>query len=134
MYADGKGVTKDLRAAVVCFSKAADHGNAAAQFKLGLMYENGEGVPQDFTAAVTRYRDAAERGDPDAQYKLGAMYASGKGMPRDDVTAFMWFSLAASAGNTDALESGEQIASRLSAAQLMEARKLVRDWEPKSNF
>jgi TPR repeat protein len=62
------------------------------------------------------------------------MYASGKGLPRDDVTAYMWFSLSASAGNADALQQGEVVASRMTPSQMIAAQKLVRDWEPKSNF
>ena len=91
-------------------------------------------MPQDSTAAVMRYRDAAERGEPGAQYKLGAMYQSGKGMPRDDVMAYVWFNLAASAGNLEALEGGEAVARRLTAAQMTEAQRLVRDWKPKTNY
>ena len=32
--------------------QAAEQGNAAAQFNLGVMYENGQGVRQDYAQAV----------------------------------------------------------------------------------
>jgi TPR repeat protein len=132
--AEGRGVPKDLRAALVWLAKAAEHGSAAAHYRLAVMYESGDGVPQDRTAAVIHYRAAAERGEPAAQYKLGAMYQSGEGMPRDYVMAYMWFNLAASAGNVDALEGGEAVARRLTAAQMTEAQKLVREWKPRTNY
>ena len=38
--------------------KAAEHGDANAQYNLGLMYDNGQGVTQDHTEAVRWYRKA----------------------------------------------------------------------------
>jgi tetratricopeptide (TPR) repeat protein len=54
----------------VC-SKAAEQGDAAAQFNLGLMYYFGEGVQQDYAEAEKWYRKAAEQGDASAEYNLG---------------------------------------------------------------
>ena len=48
------------------FRKAAEHGYAKAQFRLGRMYENGQGVPQDDVEALKWYRKAAEKGDAEA--------------------------------------------------------------------
>ncbi|WP_303396492.1 SEL1-like repeat protein, partial [Pseudomonas fragi] len=39
----------------------AEQGDAAAQYKLGIMYATGEGVAQDAKQAVTWYRKAAEQ-------------------------------------------------------------------------
>ena len=46
---------------------AADQGDAAAQFNLGVMYDNGRGVLKDEAEAVRWYRLAAEQGDADAR-------------------------------------------------------------------
>ncbi len=40
--------------------QAAEQGNAAVQFNLGVMYENGQGVRQDYVQAVQWYRKASE--------------------------------------------------------------------------
>ncbi|MBM3794707.1 MAG: sel1 repeat family protein [Acidobacteria bacterium] len=40
-YAKGEGVPKDAAQAVFWYRKAADQGNANAQFNLGLMSYNG---------------------------------------------------------------------------------------------
>ena len=63
--------------------QAAEQGNAAAQFSLGLMYADGEGVPKDDAEAVRWYRLAAEQGNAAAQFSLGLMYADGEGVPKD---------------------------------------------------
>jgi TPR repeat protein len=47
--------------AVPSWRRAAEQGEARAQFKLGMMNELGVGVPQDDTEAVDWYRKAAER-------------------------------------------------------------------------
>jgi TPR repeat protein len=47
MYGDGTGVPKDEQQAVFWYRKAADQGDAVAQYNLGVMYANGTGVPKD---------------------------------------------------------------------------------------
>ena len=63
MYEQGHGVPQDYAEAVKWYRKAADQGDAFAQYNLGVMYDNGEGVPQDQAEAVKWYRKAAEQGD-----------------------------------------------------------------------
>ena len=41
------------------YGKAADQGNAEAQFDLGRMYEKGQGVPQDYLYAHMWFNLAA---------------------------------------------------------------------------
>ena len=78
--------------------QAADQGDAAAQYNLGLMYTNGEGVLEDDAEAVRWFRLAAEQGHAKAQLNLGGMYALGRGLPKDDAEAVRWFQLAAEQG------------------------------------
>ena len=63
MYANGQGIPKDEYEAVKWFRKAAEQGDATAQFNLGIMYYNGQGVTQDDSEAVRWLRKAAEQGD-----------------------------------------------------------------------
>lgn len=48
--------------AVSWYRKAADGGNAAAQYNLGVMYANGRGVPKNDAQAGVWFRKAAEQG------------------------------------------------------------------------
>jgi hypothetical protein len=48
--------------AVSWYRKAAERGNAAAQYSLGIMYANGRGVLKDSAQAATWYRKAAAQG------------------------------------------------------------------------
>src|SRR6266849_47583 len=132
MYDQGLGVTRDYAVAASWFRKAADQGFAAAQLSLGVMYENGLGVPQDFTTAVSWYRRAAGQGNTAAQLNLGIMFDNGWGVAQNHVIALMWFSLAAAMGDRDAARSRDIAAAKMTPAQLAEAQRLAREWEPKS--
>ncbi len=63
--------------------KAANQGDASAQFSLGSTYEYGLGVRVDYKEAAKWYRKAAEQGDTWAQVSLGDMYVNGKGVRKD---------------------------------------------------
>jgi TPR repeat protein len=112
------------------YRKAADQGDADAQFNLGAGYDNGQGVPQDYAEALKWYRLAADQGVASAQYNLAVMYANGQGVPQDYVRAYMWFNLAAAQGLQGAEEDRDQVAQQMTAAQIAEAQKLAREWKP----
>jgi TPR repeat protein len=57
-----EAVRKDYKEAVKWYRKAAEQGNAAGQYNLGLMYRIGRGVPKDYVAAYAWYRLAAYSG------------------------------------------------------------------------
>ena len=79
--------------------KAAESGDADAQFDLGLMYNNGQGVPKDYAEAVKWFRLAADQGFAKGQNGLGLMYNIGQGVPKDYAEAVKWYRLAAEQGN-----------------------------------
>jgi hypothetical protein len=133
MYALGEGVPQDYGEAIKWFRKAADQGEPHAEMKLGAAYELGSGVPQDSAAAARWFRKAADQGNAKSQRILGAMYADGRGVPQDYVAAHMWFNLAAAGGDKDATEFRDRVANLMTPAQIAEAQKLAREWEPLSS-
>ena len=82
---------KDFVKAVAWFRRSAEHGNADAQYNLGLMYHKGEGVSKNFSEAVKWWRKAAENGLVPAQLNVGVCYAMGDGVGRDMKEAVKWF-------------------------------------------
>jgi uncharacterized protein len=114
------------------YRKAADRGNAGAQYNLGLIYANGWGVPQDYAAAASWYRKAADRGKAGAQYNLGLMYANGQGIPQDHVSAHMWWNLSAARGDKDAAKNLDMVAEKMTPAQIAEAQRLAREWKQRN--
>ena len=59
--------------------KAAERGDATAQYNLGRSYYIGDGVNKSITEAVKWCEKAAEQGNAGAQYFLGACYVLGEG-------------------------------------------------------
>ena len=85
------------------YCKAAEQGDAKAQYKLGLCYVLGEGVAKDKVEAVKWFRKAAEQWDADAQYALVFCYDSiESGVKQDKAEAVKWYRQAAEQGNAKA--------------------------------
>jgi hypothetical protein len=102
MYSGGGGVPPDYAEAVKWYRKAANQGDADAQFVLGTLYDEGRGVPQDYVEAHKWYNLAAARLPP------------------------------SEAGNRDlAVKLRDRMATKMTPAQLAEAQRLARDWTPK---
>ena len=89
----------DYATALRLWRPLAEHGNASAQYYLGLMYASGRGVQQNDAEAVKWFRKAGEQGYASAQYNLGLMYASGRGVQQNDAEAAKWYVKAAEQGD-----------------------------------
>ena len=66
MYDKGRGVLQDKKTAVKWFARAAEQGDASAQYNLGVMYADGRGVPEDYVYAHMWSNIAASQGYPGA--------------------------------------------------------------------
>jgi len=121
--------TAPAKAAAAC-RRLADQGEARAQSVMGVLYAYGEGVEQDFAEAAKWYRKAADQGNAKAQYHLGLMYAKGRSVPQDLVQALMWLDLAAAQGDALAARSGDQVAAKMTPAQIKEAEARIAAWKP----
>jgi hypothetical protein len=72
-YEHGEGVAKSLRKAAALYCKAAEKGDALAQYNLGWIYANGRGTPRDDALAVAWLQKAAAQGDRPAAGMLRLM-------------------------------------------------------------
>jgi TPR repeat protein len=100
MYENGRGVKQDYREAVQWYRKAADHGDAAAQFNLGTLYANGRGVAVDYVEAYHWLSLASSR------------FA------------------ASDEQRTRAIQNCTLVASMMTGAQIAEAQKRANAWNP----
>ncbi len=83
--------------------KAAEQGNAYAQYSLGVCYYCGEGVVENKTEAFKWYMKAAEQGNAYAQYIVGCYYHSGiSGIDQNHQKAIEWLTRSAAQGNDQA--------------------------------
>ena len=107
--------------------KAANQGNAKAQFNLGMMYAAGTGILQDSVEAAYWFRKAAKQGNAKAQYQLGLMYASGKGIPQDDIQAYVWLNHAVAQGIEEAKKAKDILVRRMTRKQISQAQTASRE-------
>jgi TPR repeat protein len=87
---------------ITALIKAAEGGDAVAQFTLGTRYDFGEGVEQNDGKAFEWYRKAADKGILPAQINLGLMYQNGQGVAKNDSKAVEWYRKAAEQGSDSA--------------------------------
>jgi len=118
-FSNGTGVARNAQQAVFWTRKAAEAGNAGAQYDLaGYYYEGKNGLREDATQFIRWTRIAAEGGYPTAQYNLGLSYYQGSnGLPKDLPESARWLRLSAEQGDPDgqtdygtSLWSGEGVA------------------------
>ena len=71
MYAYGQGVRQDYAEALRWYHKAAEQGDAEAQYNLGAMYHNGDGVRRNFHLSKEWFGKACDSGFQEAcnQYR-----------------------------------------------------------------
>ncbi len=117
---------------------AAEGGEAAAQFNLGVLYDsrlddNGYAIKGNRAEAIKWLLAAAEQGLPRAQSKLAELYAGGPNVSGNYVNACAWYLLATTSCrgiHRDQARSGyERIASHLTPAQVVKAKRLARLWK-----
>jgi len=119
IYAEGEGVEKDNAAAAKWWEmaakqghlkaknalkmgqvlKAAESGDAEAQYKLAGFYEEGNGFPKDAVKAFAWYKRSAEQGSAKAQFKTGENLVLGSGTSKSLEQAAKWYQRAAVAGH-----------------------------------
>jgi len=95
----GQNNTVTVAEAVNPDRKAAEEGDAEAQYNLGEMYRKER---WDYSEAIKWYRKAAEQGHISSGYHLGVMYYNGEGTPKDVDEAIKWYRMAAKQGYTKA--------------------------------
>lgn len=71
--------------------KAAERGDAKAQYALGNAYSKGQDVSKSDEQAVSWYQKSASQGYAPAQAALGYAYSSGLGVTHDDQQAVSFF-------------------------------------------
>ena len=89
----------DSKAAFQWFSKAAQQGNADAQYNLGYCHYKAIGTIKNPGEAFRWFSKAAEQGHVEGQKSLGVMYFTGLYIPRDDRQAIAWYEKAAQQGD-----------------------------------
>ncbi len=97
-YFTGRGVGKDVSAAVAWYRRAAEQGHIEAMRFLGKLYRDGLGVTQDREVAFNWYMTASKKGDHEAQANVAWLKENGLGCVRDLFEAVAWYTSSAEGG------------------------------------
>uniref|UniRef100_UPI0034DB59C1 tetratricopeptide repeat protein n=1 Tax=Burkholderia gladioli TaxID=28095 RepID=UPI0034DB59C1 len=84
---------------------AAEAGDAAAAYYVGLIYRSGYGVSADPAEAARWFTRAARQALPAAQFMLANAYRDGAGVPRDEARALALYRSAAEHELPEALQA-----------------------------
>jgi TPR repeat protein len=92
------GLRNDNVTAAKWYRKAAELGDAKAQFELGRCYAKGKGVSKSMEEAAAWYRKASDQGLAVAQWSLGSCYRQGAGVSKNATEGAKWLKEAALQG------------------------------------
>ncbi len=128
LYAEGKGVDKNIVTAGTWYAKAASQGLPDAALDYGVMVYRGEGVQKDEKVGAQWLLIAARRGNVIAQNRVARILAAGKGLDADPVEAVKWHLLATDAGRADVWL--DDFMKRLTPPQLQDAQSRAASFVP----
>ena len=83
---------------ITALLKAAEQGDAQAQFKLGVRYDHGDGVEENKEIAFMWTHKAADQGNSEALSDLGERYICGSGTEKNEEKGFECLHKAAEQG------------------------------------
>jgi len=81
--------------------------------------------------AARWFKLAAEHGVRDSQYNIAVLLARGLGIQQNLVQSHAWFAAAAAQGDTDSVAKLKEVAARLDARQLAQARSIHQSFRPR---
>lgn len=84
------------------FERAAEGGDANAQYQMGMAYLQGDVVKKDLAQAAQWFAMAADQGEDRAQVRLGYLLEFGRGVKRNETAAARLYEQSALQGNTEA--------------------------------
>lgn len=128
----------------------AQNGDCDAEYALGLLYFNGLSVRKSHSTALKWWGRAARQAQPQALNSLGVVYShfrvpyttldckKGCGEAKNLTNAYKWFGLAIDYGPPReikfAQKSIDRISSEMTDDQIIKAKAIIEDWEPKPSI
>lgn len=132
LYEKGVGATRDAAQARKWYLRAAEAGNARAMHNLAVLTAEGADDKPDYRAAAQWFIKAAELGVRDSQYNLAILYARGLGVEQNLALSYTWFATAAKQGDEDSARKRDEIAAKLDAKLLAQAKQAAELFRAKS--
>jgi TPR repeat protein len=124
-FAYGRGVAKDQSQAAFWYRKAAEQGNAEAQYELGFLYLTGDGLTKNEDEAKVWLAKAAKQGDSNTLAAIDREYVeAGRKLTKNAPEALKWYAPSADRGGClSQFSLGLIYAERLDVPNLKQAYK-----------
>ncbi len=103
------------------YARAAEAGDAEAQFYLGYIHDRALRGSNSVPKALDWYRRAALQGEARAQFRLGLLHDIDPRLPRDPEEAGRWYEAAAAQGH---VQAGFNLARLVEASDAVRAARL----------
>jgi TPR repeat protein len=129
MYVQGIGTKKDLEVGFGWMIEAGKSGNVGAMNELGAIYESGVGAARNLGVAFQWYMRAAKSNDAVGLFNAANMLSRGIGVPQDVIRGWALYMRAAANGTLTGRVRADQMEETMSAAQMKEARALLKRLE-----
>lgn len=115
------------------YLRAAQSGNAEAQFYVGALYSAGVGVLRSDEEAFRWFGRAANQGQSHAMLILAGLYAIGRGVERNNVESYKWAYLVNGASRVEEFRNGARqlmsvLEGRMSSEEINLARTEASQW------
>lgn len=128
-FEKGSDGQQDYEKAVKWYRMAAAQGHRDALYNLGMMYVNGRGVRKNNGEGVIYFRQAAELQHPEAHFNMGFMQENGRGVAKSPSRGLTSYIIASNLGVGEAaINARDNVAARLSRAQVSDAKRRARAW------
>lgn len=127
----GVGVSRDLTRAQSLYLTAAEQGNARAMHNLGVLAAQGVDGEVDYANAARWFEKAAAFGIRDSQFNLAVLLARGSSLSHDAARSYSWFAIAAATGDEEAARKRDEMALKLSPADLAAATAAANAFRPR---
>ncbi|WP_174513357.1 tetratricopeptide repeat protein [Methylocella tundrae] len=128
----GVGGGRDLARAQSLYLAAAEQGNARAMHNLGVLAAEGVDGEPDYAKAAAWFEKAAAFGIRDSQFNLAVLLARGSSLSHDAARSYTWFSIAAATGDQEAARKRDEMALKLSPADLAAATAAASTFRPRT--
>jgi TonB family protein len=113
---------------IIELQQKANANDAKAELELSEAYFQGTDVAKDEKAGYQLLLRAANHGLPKAQFQMGKYTASQGNRPGDYIVAYMWYALAERNGYKQSKKKMEDLAARMSAENIAEAKARAQSW------
>ncbi len=132
LYERGKGVARDLEAALGWYERSASLGNVKAMHNAAVLSASSDGRAPDYARAYKWFALGAAHGLKDSQFNLAVLLERGLGTKANPGEALFWYSAAGRQNDADAARRAEALAKSVNATDALAVKTRLQKWNPDS--